>query len=324
MAGGSTLHTVVISAGRARLPALPDTRFWRFPVSPSTLHDFVLDLLSDPTALAAFQSDAEGALANAGLSDISAVDVQEVIPLVLDYVPTEGLPVLDGVWFNGLPTDVLDGGPAGAISQLQAVAQQLTLGGVPSTSDVNLAAAGAITADSDSLEVFGGVSSWGVADAFLAPHVAVEGDFSAVGDVTNTLDGTLATATGEAGGLVDTATGTVGGATDTLGGLTGSLPGTEGLTSTVFGQVDTLTGVVDGVTGGLTEGINVGHTLDVASLGQSGSSDLALAGSAPVGEVLDTATGLVDGAGLGNVVGNVTDAAHLPVVDTLDVGNLLF
>jgi hypothetical protein len=296
--------------------------------SPSTLHDFVLDLLSDPTALAAFQSDAEGALANAGLSDISAVDVQEVIPLVLDYVPTGGLPALDGALINDLPLDVVDAGPAGAISQLQAVAQQLTGGGLAGlpTSDVNLnlAAASALTADANGLDVFGGISAWGDADVSGAAAITVPGDFSAVNDVTGTLDDTLGTATGQVGGLHDQATGVVHDATATLGGVTGSLPGTEGLTSTVFGHVDTLNGVVDGVTGGLTDDFGLHHSLDAAGLGQHGSSDVALSGSAPVGQTLDHADSLLNGASAGHAVGNVTDGLHLPVVNTLDVDHLLF
>jgi len=333
MAGGSARHTVVTSAGRARLPALPDTphdTFLEIPVSshsPSTLHDFVLDLLSDPTALASFQSDAEGALADAGLSDISALDVQEVIPLVLDYVPTEGLPALDGSLLNDLPLDVVDAGPAGAISQLQAVAQQLTGGSIAGSSELNqnLAVASAVTADANGLDVFGGISAWGeLGDVAGAGTASVAGDFSAVNDVTDTLDGTLGTATGQVGSVADLAHGQVDGVHGAVGGVAGSLPGTESLTSTVFGQVDSLTGVVDNVTGGLGNSIDIGHSLDVAGLGHSGSGDLALSGNAPVADAVDTATGLVHGTGVGDVVGNVTDAAHLPVVDSLGVDHLLY
>src|SRR5947208_211431 len=62
--------------------------------SVQTLHDFALNLLNDPTALAAFGADPQQALALAGLGDVSAADVHEVIPLVLDFVPVDSLPAV--------------------------------------------------------------------------------------------------------------------------------------------------------------------------------------------------------------------------------------
>jgi hypothetical protein len=69
-------------------------------IQPSTLHDFVLNLLSDPSLKAAFATDAQGTLEQAGLADITAVDVQEVIPLVIDLLPETpaGVPSLEGVY----------------------------------------------------------------------------------------------------------------------------------------------------------------------------------------------------------------------------------
>ncbi len=287
-------------------------------MSSNTLHEFVLGLLSDPTALADFQNDAEGALGAAGLGDISAVDVQEVLPLVLDYVPAGSLPALDGSVLVDLPLDVDVDGPAAAISQLHAVTQ---LVGVPSTADVNLAATGAIAADENGLEAFTGLSAWGLADAAGAADIKLPGDFSAVNDVTDSLDGTLDTATG----LADPATGALHGATATAGEATGTLlPGTEGLTSSVFGSTDTLHGVVDGVTGGLTGGVDLGHTLDIGGL-----DDLAFTASAPIGaDTLGNVGGdLVSHTAVGGVVSNVTDTlddAHLPGGDLLGVTDLLF
>src|ERR1700743_652609 len=92
-----------------------------------TLHDFVLNLLSDSQALAAFEQDPATMLDHAGLSDISAADVQEVIPLVIDYVPTHA-DALDAV-LSQLPVDSVDTGQLGAIQQLQFVTQ--ALGGRP-------------------------------------------------------------------------------------------------------------------------------------------------------------------------------------------------
>ncbi|GGP34309.1 IniB N-terminal domain-containing protein [Saccharothrix coeruleofusca] len=294
--------------------------------SPNTLHDFVLELLSDPKALEAFQVDAEGSLAAAGLSDISALDVQEVIPLVLDYAPTAGLPALDGVVLNDLPLDVVEDGTAGAITQLQAVAQQLSLAGVPSTSDVNLAVAGALTADANGLDAFGGLSSWGLVDAVASVDATVAGDFSAVGDVTDTLDGTLHTTTGQVDDLADTATAAAHGAVASVGGVTGPLPGTEGLTSHVFGTVDTLNGVVDGVTGDLTGNLGVDQTLGhVTSHVTSHVTEVTSA--APVAPVVDTVAEVANHTGVDDVVGHVTgkvDALDVPVVDSLGVDDLLF
>lgn len=313
--------------------------------SPNTLHDFVLDLLSDPTALADFRSDAAGTLARAGLSDISAVDVQEVIPLVLDYVPTGSLPALDGSVLENLPLDVLDAGPASAIFQLKAVTDQLTLSGATGAGDLKAAVAGKLSADADDLTVFGGVSSWDMLD--FAGHVklTVAGDFSAVGDVTDTLDGTLNTVSGPVDGLAGTATGTLDGALATAGGVTGTVADADSLTSTAFGTVDTLTGVVGNVTGGLTGDLpgvgglpavgDLGGLTDLGGLGDtlgvSGSAQGAARfdthDAAPLSGVTDAVSGVADTAGVGGVVSNVTgtvDGLDLPVVDGLGVDDLLF
>ncbi|MDV6014646.1 IniB N-terminal domain-containing protein [Haloechinothrix sp. LS1_15] len=75
-----------------------------------TLRDFVLNLLTDEGARASFSADPAAALSSAGLQDVTATDVQEVIPLVLDEGP--GLAAVDPAT---LPS-------ADAIEQLQAVA----------------------------------------------------------------------------------------------------------------------------------------------------------------------------------------------------------
>ncbi|WP_051772804.1 IniB N-terminal domain-containing protein [Saccharothrix sp. NRRL B-16314] len=313
--------------------------------SPNTLHDFVLDLLSDPTALADFQADAEGTLARAGLSDISALDVQEVIPLVLDYVPTGSLPALDGSVLEDLPLDVLDAGQAGAIFKLKAVTDQLAVSGATGAGDVKAAVAGTLSADADGLTVFGGVSSWDLLDIAGSAKLHVEGDFSAVGDVTDTLDGTLATVSGPVDGLAGTATGTLDGALATAGGVAGSLPDADSLTSTAFGTVDTLTSVVGNVTGGLTGDLPVvGSVGDLGDLGglpvvggvgdslgvsgsAHGSAQFDTHGTAPLSDVTDTVSGVADTAGVGGLVSNVTgtvDGLDLPVVSGLGVDDLLF
>ncbi|GAA1262265.1 IniB N-terminal domain-containing protein [Saccharothrix xinjiangensis] len=300
--------------------------------SPNTLHDFVLDLLSDPTALADFQADAAGSLARAGLGDISAADVQEVIPLVLDYAPTGSLPALDGSLLEDLPQALADAGPVEAIFRLKAVTDQLAVSGATGASDLKAAAAGTLSADADGLTVFAGVSSWDLLDASGAAKLTVGGDFSAVNDVAGTLDGPLGTATGQVHDLTTTATGAVDGAVATEGGVTGALPGADSLTSTAFGSLDTLTGVVDGVTGGLTSALpgGIGGVADVTKVvdldaqahaaGQHHSFD----SDAPLAAVTDAVAGT---PGVGGVVSNVTTAVSdvdLPVVGSLGVDDLLF
>ncbi|WP_309111894.1 IniB N-terminal domain-containing protein [Saccharothrix sp.] len=308
--------------------------------SPNTLHDFVLDLLSNPTALAEFQADAEGSLAAAGLSDISALDVQEVLPLVLDYVPAGSLPALDGSLLNELPLDATDA--LGAIGQLQAVAQQVALSGVSGSSDVNLAAAGALSADASGLEVFGGVAGWGpVGDVAGSLDASLSGDFSAVGDVTGALDGTLATA----GGVTDLATGSLDGALATAGGVTGALPAADGLTSPAFGAVDTLTGVVDSfggfagkVAGNVTTNVSGLDAGDVTTaLNVDGLTGLASSGDVSPANVVDTvedtADGLIGTAGLTSTVNHVgavnapllgVGLNDVPVVGGGDISDALF
>ncbi len=88
--------------------------------SPQTLHDFVLNLLSNPDARMAFQLDPEGCLHDAGLSDVTAHDVQEAIPLVVDYTPAQTVVALDGQ-LTDLTHDALRADLPGAIQQIQAV-----------------------------------------------------------------------------------------------------------------------------------------------------------------------------------------------------------
>ncbi|MDI5975002.1 IniB N-terminal domain-containing protein [Amycolatopsis magusensis] len=101
-------------------------------MSPSgqTLHDFVLNLLTDETARSAFGTDPAAALSGAGLQDVTAQDVQEVVPLVLDYAPGGVSVESPESGFAALPaaTDVTS--TDGAIEQLQALAQVAEGGGL--------------------------------------------------------------------------------------------------------------------------------------------------------------------------------------------------
>ncbi|WP_410650783.1 IniB N-terminal domain-containing protein [Amycolatopsis sp. cmx-4-54] len=104
--------------------------------SVQTLHDFTLNLLNDTAARAAFANDPQQVLADAGLGDINAADVHEVVPLVLDFVPVGTVTDLTGnaaatadnlAGFGGVTNAVngTDGecadGVQGAIDQLTAL-----------------------------------------------------------------------------------------------------------------------------------------------------------------------------------------------------------
>jgi hypothetical protein len=73
--------------------------------SIETLQDFVMTLINDEAAKAAYAADPLAALSDAGLADLTPADVQEVLPLIADSLPA-GLPV-DGLPIDGLPVDGL-------------------------------------------------------------------------------------------------------------------------------------------------------------------------------------------------------------------------
>ncbi|MBM0237411.1 IniB N-terminal domain-containing protein, partial [Micromonospora sp. ATA32] len=91
-------------------------------VSPQSLQDFVLGLLTNVDARAAYEADPQGALDKAGLNDVGPADVQDIVPLVADYVPVQGITSLlggdslgagagasvDGLGLNGV-TGILGG-----------------------------------------------------------------------------------------------------------------------------------------------------------------------------------------------------------------------
>jgi len=297
--------------------------------STSTLHDFVLNLLSDPALKAAFAHDAQGTLEQAGLADITAVDVQEVIPLVLDLVPAaDGLPTVEGLDL-ALPTDsLLAQGPLGAISQLQAVTSQLTSSGV-NLSDLHTSSAGVLAVDNNGLNLMAANKTLG---ALTSSSVGLGGDFSAVNDVTSVLDHTASPVTGAALDVADTATSTVDGTLATAGH---AVPGADGL----LGHLGGVTGLAHdslGVLGGSDAGLG---SLNVSGLNHITDGHVGVQSLDTVNQVTHTATGAVDTvtglthgatglagdtAGVGHVVNTVTDVAHhAPVVGNLDLHGLL-
>lgn len=293
-------------------------------IQPTTLHDFVLSLLSDPALKTAFANDAQGTLEQAGLADITAVDVQEVIPLVLDLVPAvDGLPTIESLDLNLPADDLLAEGPLGAISQLQAVASQLTSSGV-SLSDLHTSSAGVLAADADGLNLLIGNNTLG---DVTSAGLGLGGDFSVVGDVTSVLDQTTSPLTGTVLDVADTATATV---DAPLEGVTSTVPAVDG----VLGELTGVTGLAHdalGVLGGsdvLLGGLHAGgidtlSTGNVAVHSTETVADVHSTVTGVVGTATGTATGLVGDAGVGNVLGTVSDVTHnVPVVGDLDLGLL--
>jgi hypothetical protein len=103
--------------------------------SSPTLQDFVLNLIYDPAARSAFELDPESALHAAGLGDITAADVQQVIPLVVDSAPVTGLQGLAAV--DDLTTGVANLDVAGAVSQLQSITSQVAFTPAGVVSEIN-------------------------------------------------------------------------------------------------------------------------------------------------------------------------------------------
>jgi hypothetical protein len=98
------------------------------------LQDFVLNLLNDPAAQTAYAADPTAALSDAGLGDLTPQDVQEVIPLVTDALPSD-TPVGDlAIDTTGLMdgSDTLGGslGAANGLGELGAWGEQTADGGV--------------------------------------------------------------------------------------------------------------------------------------------------------------------------------------------------
>ena len=252
-----------------------------------TLQDFVLNLIYDPGARSAFELDPHGTLEAAGLGDVTAADVQDVLPLVLDYAPLgavhapAGLSPVDDVTTGVAHLDVV-----GAVAQLQAITAQVG-GGVYShaTSDLNIAAAGAMTADHLVSGVVGtGVGITGGLDLSHDPAAGLDAVVNTTVDtavghttadvsygadsvishaaVTGTLDGTVNAATGLTGSLgIDAGGLDVSGVHEATSSLAGDLPGVshavggllpdgtvDGGTGVLDHHVSSVTGLIDGVT----------------------------------------------------------------------------
>ncbi|MEU8421368.1 IniB N-terminal domain-containing protein [Micromonospora sp. NPDC048835] len=269
--------------------------------SQQTLHDFVLDLLTNPDARSAFDLDPEGALRGAGLTDITAADVQDVVPLVVDYAPGAGLaPLASPVGQLGLDpllTDTTD-----VVGQLQSVAQQISVTSSPTGVDVKAGVLGAIAVDPSTAAA--GVTVLPGIGLGVGPS-GLDTDLAGVSDVAHTLDadvvqpvdaiadpvlGDVTGTVGDPGGLLDvTDSNLIGG--DLTGGVLSGTQGQLGGVVSSLGVDDTLGGLGLGHGDGIVGGV---PPLDVPSTvgGVTHQVDSLLPG------VTDT---------VGDVTGGVTD-----------------
>lgn len=208
-------------------------------MSTPTLHDFVLNLLTDPDARAAFELDPQGVLVDAGLGDITEADVQEVIPLVMDYAPAGDLPGLAGLPAVDDATGGIDGDVAGAVRQLQDITQFAVVGHA-SGSDYNVTVATAA----------GMSATVGGPDFSL---LADPGD--TLDTVVTTTDPVLHTADPVLGGVADpvlhTADPVVTTTVDPVVHTADPLLGTVTHVAPITGVTDTVHHTVSGVTGGI-------------------------------------------------------------------------
>lgn len=247
--------------------------------SPQTLHDFVLNLISDPSSLTAFAADPETMLNTAGLGGIDAADVHDVIPLVIDYAPTHVVDALQDAQ-GTLALGGLDAGQAGAIQQLQVLTQSLSSIGtsIPSADPVS-----AVTdVLHDGLAAMPNVTDLGNGNGLdlnsLGGVAGTVGHLSSVGDLGNVGDlGSIdhLASLGGIGGLGNIGNGDLGsvGNLGDLGNI-GNVGNVGGLGVDHIGDLGNVGNLVN--VGNLGNLVNVGNAVSVDNLGGGNSvSDLA-------------------------------------------------
>jgi hypothetical protein len=261
-----------------------------------TLHDFVLNLLTNPEALSAFRLDPEAALAEAGLDDVTAADVQDVVPLVVDYTSVHAAPS-DGTAQVNFDVSADN---STVIGQLQNLTEQLAVNPQPTNLDGNLAVAGTLAADSTGLGLTaGGLGGVGVAAGTSGVSAGVDADLSGAYDVAGTLDSDVVEpVTGDLTGTVDSTTGVLdGGVGTTLDGVLGQ-PG--GLTS----GLDDPTDLVDSL--GVTNDLGVTNNLPV------------------VDDATGAVSGVLDGVGAGGLLDGSPNTGDNPSDLLEDPTGILF
>nr|WP_296073513.1 IniB N-terminal domain-containing protein [uncultured Actinoplanes sp.] len=296
--------------------------------APGTLQDFVLNLIYDPAARSAFELDPEATLQHAGLGDITAADVQQVIPLVVDSAPVYGLGGTTGV--DDITTGVANLDVAGAVSQLQAITSQIAVVPSQALGDVNYTLGNTVA--SVNAAVIGVTGDTGVHGSVLSGNSLGISGVDTVGTV-----GTVAPV--GVGGLdagsdpaLDLDSNVVAPVDTTVGDTLGHLAPVTGA-----GPVGVLDSGLDTVAN-LPSAIDLGHSgvLDVpgvdaatSSVGSLVKPDLGGTLHDPVHDVHHAVTGTVGEAGhaVGGVLGGVTGHAteQEPAHDVLgDVTGLHF
>lgn len=197
------------------------------------LQDFVLNLLNDPAAQAAYAADPAGALSDAGLGELTPQDVQEVIPLVTDALPSEtpvgdltvdATGVMDG-------TDSLGGslGASNGLGELGAWGVQTDDGGVAvwggSATDLLGRLAGGVAVDGNGLAA-ASTTPLGYADFDSSGdyNIVPADPTDMVGNLGNTGDSVAGTVTNMANHGAQTLSGSVDTGGDTLEGLLSGTP----------------------------------------------------------------------------------------------------
>lgn len=227
---------------------------------PQTLHDFTLNLLGDPDARSAFQLDPQGSLDAAGLGDVHPADIQELLPLVLDFAPVTHLGDF-GSTISGLDLDqqldlmstlqntvgqqVDDNTVLGAVSGLTAAVH-----GVNSGFDV-------LSDPSSALDVVGTSTVTDVAKTVTDLEVT-----DTVGDISNGTDVLDTThITDVVGDVTSTAhTGDLG--VGNIGSVVGDVTGND----LSLHEVGNVTDVVSHV-GNVGDVTGVGHIGDIGKIG---------------------------------------------------------
>ena len=249
--------------------------------SVSTLHDFVLNLLSDPTALTAFAQDPQALLAQAGLGDITPTDVSNALPMVIDYAPSHLVPTLEAAQ-SALPVDGLTNDPTAAIQHLTALTSAVsdtttwlhvddnagvpTIGGGLANPDLGIGTSGSVT----------GTLQSGVSSAFGFASDAAHANFAGG-------------ATGLAAGLTDLAAG---------GTVTGGLDGD----------------IINKVSGGALDGNALGGATAFATNLVADPTDVL----AHPTDITNALTGSIGGASLpGSLTGSLPADPTSVVSDTL-------
>jgi hypothetical protein len=290
-----------------------------------TLHDFALNLLNDAAARSAFGINPEQVLADAGLGDISAADVHEVVPLVLDYAQLDHLPVADTLTSTLTSALPVDAGQAGAIESLKALTHGISVSGAETSLTNGFASATAltqgITGDFSQLSdlthnldaAFGGQQLGGLASTVTGPLAA---DHLGA-DLTNHLG---ADVTGHLGtDVANTVNTTIGHGADLTSGITGVGSTVGDLTNSLHvGGIDL--SHVSGVDAGHLVGDVTGHVAGVAGNLSGTAADL----SNHVGDIANHAGDVSGVSGVHDVVSNVgNDIGHVGDIGHVDLGGVL-